>query len=465
MKMKIVNDSIRSATLRPIVAIRRFLLFFGLLSIGLAFSTSQSLAEDKVVELKFTLWGSPFEKQAIEKAVASFNASHPAIHVTAQHIPYEAYGEKISAMLAAGEPPDVAYLDFAQAFPFADGGKILDLTSYFAKQPTDQGVLETSFYRFDHGKKLLGTGLATGVILLYYNKELFDAAKLPYPPATAQDAWTWDKFVEVAKKLTKDRHGNDATNPNFDPNNIVTYGLSLPQDWWSYLTFIDSNGGSFVNKEGTELLLNQPASVQVLQALQDAIYVDHITPRPTQNKALPSADIQMQTGKVAMTFNGMWKVVDFSQLHHPWGMGALPYFKEPTTIILSVPKVIFAATKHPDEAFTFYLYISDPTKVDLFREGLWAPLEKRYFTDPEFTKQWLQGKPGVYPPEAQTVLVDYSLHHAGPPPPMYWLRNIDRIMNEAVIPAMDQLWSGKIKAQAAADQAVEKAKPLLQGTW
>jgi hypothetical protein len=38
-------------------------------------------------------------------------------------------------------------------------------------------------------------------------------------------------------------------------------------------------------------------------------------------------------------------------------------------------------------------------------------------------------------------------------------------MNEAVIPAMDQLWSGKVKAQAVADQAVEKAKPLLQGTW
>lgn len=463
--MKIVSDSKISHTLRPIVAIRRFLIFFSIFSLFVAFPTSQSLAEDNVVKLKFTLWGSPFEKQAIEKAVASFNASHPTIQVTAQHIPYEAYGEKISAMLAAGEPPDVAYLDFAQAFPFADGGKILDLTSYFAKQPTDQGVLETSFYRFDHGKKLLGTGLATGVILLYYNKELFDAAHLSYPPATAQDAWTWDKFVEVAKKLTKDRHGNDATNPNFDPNNIETYGLSLPQDWWSYLTFIDSNGGSFVNKEGTELLLNRPESVQVLQALENAIFVDHISPRPTQNKALPSADILMQTGKVAMTFNGMWKVVDFSQLHHPWGMGALPYFKEPTTIILSVPKVIFAATKHPDEAFTFYLYISDPTKVDLFREGLWAPLEKRYFTDPEFTKQWLQGKPGVYPPEAQTVLVDYSLHHAGPPPPMYWLRNIDRIMNEAVIPAMDQLWTGKVNAQTAADQAVEKAKPLLQGTW
>src|SRR5271166_5704486 len=300
--MKMISGSKVSHKIRLIIAIRLLILFLSI-AFAVAFLTTRTLAEDKVVELKFTLWGSPFEKQAIEKAVASFNASHPNIHVTAQHIPYEAYGEKISAMLAAGEPPDVAYLDFAQAFPFADGGKILDLTSYFAKQPTDQGVLETSFYRFDHGKKLLGTGLATGVILLYYNKALFDAAKLPYPPATAQDAWTWDKFVEVAKKLTKDRNGNDATNPKFDPNNIETYGLSLPQDWWSYITFIDSNGGSFVNKEGTELLLNRPESVQVLQALQDAIFVDHISPRPTQNKALPSADILMQSGKVAMTFN------------------------------------------------------------------------------------------------------------------------------------------------------------------
>ena len=79
----------------------------------------------------------------------------------------------------------------------------MDLTSYFAKQPPDQGVLETSFYHFDHGTKLMGTGLATGVILLYYNKELFDAAKLPYPPATAQDAWTWDAFAKYAEEAKK----------------------------------------------------------------------------------------------------------------------------------------------------------------------------------------------------------------------------------------------------------------------
>jgi multiple sugar transport system substrate-binding protein len=147
----------------------------------------------------------------------------------------------------------------------------------------------------------MGTGLATGIVLLYYNKSLFDAAGLPYPPAKADQAWTWDQFINVAKKLTKDRNGNDATSPKFDPAKIETYGLSLPQDWWGYLTFIYSNGGKFVNDQGTELLLNRPEDVEVLQALQDAIFVDHIAPTPTQNKALPSADILMQRGKVAMT--------------------------------------------------------------------------------------------------------------------------------------------------------------------
>ena len=96
-----------------------------LLSIGLS---PQSHAADQVAETKLTYWGSPFEKQAIEEAIKTFNATHPAIHVTGQHTAYEAYGEKISAMLASGNPPDIAYLDYAQAFPFADGGKLLDLT-------------------------------------------------------------------------------------------------------------------------------------------------------------------------------------------------------------------------------------------------------------------------------------------------------------------------------------------------
>ncbi|HEY0790210.1 MAG TPA: sugar ABC transporter substrate-binding protein [Chthoniobacterales bacterium] len=430
-----------------------------------AFGPGRLQAAGDTAELRFTYWGSPFEKQAIEKAVASFNASHPSIHVTGQHTAYAAYAEKIAALVAAGSPPDVAYLDYAQAFPYAANGKIFDLASFYARQPPDESLLESTYYRFDGGKKVIGTGLATGVVLMYYNKDLFDRAGVAYPPAAADQAWTWDKFVDAAKKLTRDRNGNNATNSKFDPDKVDSYGLSFPQSWWGYMSFIYSNDGQIASEDGTRLLLNQPADVQVLQALQDLIYVHHVCPKPTQSQNLPASDILMQTGKVAMGIDGMWKVLDYSKLHQRWGMAALPIFKKPVTIVISTPKVIFAGTKYPEQAFEFYRYISDPKQVELFKEGLWAPLEKRYYTDPALLASWLQGKAGVYPAEARDVVVDYTLNHAAPQPPVYWLKNIQQIMDEAVTPAVDLIWSGKTSAQDALNQAVRKATPLMQGRW
>ncbi len=441
------------------------LLLLSLLTVSFVVQAQETEDCAEPAELTFTLWGSPFEKQAILDATDAFNESHPCIQVRAQHIPNTAYTEKITTMLAAGDPPDVAYLSDAQAFPWAQEGRLLDLTKYYDAQPADESLLESTYYYFDDGKKLMGTGLATGIILMYYNEDIFTAAGIDLPPSKAEDAWTWDEFVEVAKKLTKDRNGNDATSPDFDPSSIDTYGVAFPQWWAGYLPLILSNGGSMVNDEGTELLLNQPKAVEVLQKMQDLIYVHHVAPTPAQSQTLPSADVMMQSRKVAMSIDGMWKVVDFSQLGMNWGMGVLPKFDEPQTVILSTPKVIFASTEHPDEAFEFYQYISDPEQVALFSGGLWSPLEERYFTDPAETAKWLEGKEGVYPPEAKDVLVDYTLQHASYQPPSYWLKNAGQIFSDAINPAMELLWNGEASAQEAADQAVRDGTPLLQGRW
>jgi len=418
-------------------------------------------AEDPV-EIRFAFWGSAFEKKDVEKAIAAFNEAHPDIRVVGQHIPNQGYVEKITAQLAAGDPPDVAYLDQNQAFPWAAEGKILDLKPYLGDEP-EKTFLKSTVYRV--GDTLLGTGLATGVILTYYNKDLFDAAGVPYPPAKASEAWDWDTFVANAKKLTKDRNGKTADQEGFDPNAIDTYGVSFPTWWGGYLPFIFSNGGKFASDDGTKLLLDQPEAVEALQKLQDLIYVHHVAPTPTQAHNLPTADILLQSKKVAIGIDGMWKVTDFANLRFNWGVGVLPKLKEPATVVVSVPKVIFAATKHPKEAFEFYSYISDPTKVDLFKAGLWAPHEKEYFTDPAKIASWIDGQPGVYPPEARDAIVDYELNHTPYQPPVYWLKNVNRITDEAVTPAIDQIWNGTKSAKDATAEAVKNAAPLLQGRW
>ena len=152
----------------------------------------------------------------------------------------------------------------------------------------------------------------------------------------------------------------------------------------------------------------------------------------------------MQTGKVAMTMDGQWKVLDFSQLGMDWGMGVLPKFKEPVTVMLGAPTVIFAATKYPDAAFEFYKFHNNPEYVDLFKKGLWMPLQEAYYEDPEKTAEWLDGQEGVYPPEARDVLIDYTLNHTPKQPPTYWLKNYGQLESDVLNPAFEQLWNGSL---------------------
>ncbi len=454
--MKQLKSSLENSLTRG--ALRQLLL------VGICAGLIGSVALAQQAELLFTYWGSPQEKTAIESMVSSFNEQHPDINVRAQYIPNTTYVEKISAMLASGNPPDVAYLSEGQAFPWASEGTLLDLSSYFKEDAEASNRLPATYYNYGDGKTL-GTNTAGETMILYYNKALFEDAGVDLPPSEAADAWTWDEFVEAAKKLTKDRNGNDATSPDFDPKAIQTYGISFPQWWGGYLPFVYSNGGDLANEAGTELLLNQPAAVEVLQKMQDLIYVHHVAPTPAQSQTFPSADVMMQTGKVAMTIDGQWKVLDFSQLGMDWGMGVLPKFKKPVTVMLGAPTVIFAATKYPDAAFEFYKFHNNPEYVDLFEKGLWMPLQESYYKDPKKTAEWLDGQEGVYPPEARDVLVDYTLNGTPKQPPAYWLKNFGQIESDALTPALEQLWNGSLTAQAAMDQAAAKAKPLLEGRW
>ncbi len=60
---------------------------------------------------------------------------------------------------------------------------------------------------FTYKGKTVGYSCADEVLVLYYNKKMFDDAKVAYPPASADKAWTWQQFIDAAKKLTKDQNG------------------------------------------------------------------------------------------------------------------------------------------------------------------------------------------------------------------------------------------------------------------
>ena len=141
-----------------------------------------------------------------------------------------------------------------------------------------------------------------------------------------------------------------------------------------------------------------------------------------------------------------------------WGMGVLPYFKEPTTIICEAPLGIFTSSKHPEEAFQLFKALGDTAS-----NGLWMPLHLEDYTEPVRISQWLNRRPGVYPAETRSVLVDYTVNHTPRQIPFYWLRNYGQILAEAITPALSLMWAGEANAQQAMDQAVQEGQKLLPG--
>jgi len=422
-------------------------------------SSSPAAGKEEVVKLKFLYWGSNEEKKAVESMIKSFNESHSNIQVVGEHVPGD-YNTKINTLMASNELPDVAYLPDALASQWGIEGRLLDFTPYMDENQDLKNRVPLSFYYSEPGKPA-GFSTAAEVMVLYYNKDLFDEAGLPYPPAEADKAWTWEEFVEVARKLTKDSSGRTALDDGFDPNNIVQFGFSFDSDRASWGPFLASNGGDITDETGTQYALNSPEAVEVFQALQDLVFKYHVSPSLVQQQNLPNNNIRLQTRKVAMVIDGTWSLLDMSQTDMNFGIGVLPKFKEPKTMYIAGASVIFSTTKYPKEAIEFYKYHNNPQQVDLYKIGLWMPVELKYYEDPQLIESWTNG--GVHPPEFKTAAMDYLLNNAVISPSAS-LKNWPDIKTK-MQPALDKIFTNAQPVQEVLDELAADLQPLLQGKY
>jgi multiple sugar transport system substrate-binding protein len=415
-------------------------------------------------QLRFTYWGSDMEKAAIEQMVTAFEAANPDVNVEPIQIPYEGYIAQVTAMMQNGESPDVGYLPGLQAPLWAQEGKLLDLTDLIQNDPLLSTTLLASRYYYAPGK-VAGVNTAVEATLLFYNKTLFDAAGVPYPPSDPVQAWTWHEFVAAAQKLTMDGNGKHPGEEGFDPEQIRTYGVAFDKTFegWTFYPFIFSNGGQLVNEDGTRLLLDSPEASEAMQKLADLMWVQHVAPTPIQDQNLPGYVTMLQTGNLAMHISGHWSLLDYASVEDlEFGVAVLPKFKQPVTVVLGSPTVIFAATQSKEAAIRFYNFHNNPEVVDLFARGLWMPLQKSYYTEPAKMKFWLDNP--AHPAESHPAFTDYIVDYSMPIP-SYYLRNYAEVLDVALRPAINSIWNNEMRAADAFADAVKTAEPLMQGRW
>jgi multiple sugar transport system substrate-binding protein len=226
-------------------------------------------------EITYMCWynNTETEAQGNQVLIDKYNASQDKVHVTMMAIPRDGYETKVNTMAAAGQLPDCTQLSEAMTIEFAANNLLADVSAMYL---ADAAPLKS--LTFTYNGKPVGYSSGNEVLLLYYNKKLFDAAKLPYPPASADKAWTWKQFVDTAKKLTKDKNGKTADQKGFDAKNIVQYGADF----------------------------NSPS--RPCRCSADLYVKEKVAPSFADKNAMPSLDLTLLTGKIAMATSGQWEI-------------------------------------------------------------------------------------------------------------------------------------------------------------
>lgn len=423
-------------------------------------SVTTNESEQEEVTIKFIYYADDTQKEIVEAACDEYEATHPGIIISTEVIPADGtINTLIPTLAASGDLPDVSYLGEAEVIKYADKGILYSLDDAIS-EGTIAKKLDAVTIRGVDGK-IYGLGLSNQLELMYYNKDIFDEAGLDYPPSNVEDAWTWEEFVDTAKKLTVDVNGKHPDEDGFNQSQVDQYGVAFNSMYqFHYMWAAYANGGGIVSADGSEFLWNQEKSLEGIQKIANLFFVDMVAPAATSSlvSSIGSADKAMISGDVAMYINGSWDLASVINAKTDagvnYGVAVLPKMENAVTMNAGGPMVMYNTTEHPEEVLEFYSYMIDPERViDIIKTGAWLPNEEDWYTDEEKIALWTSGE--NITDEAKEVIISYSTTEGAIAQwPTYYVPGWAEMMSISDS-VMDSVWNGTNSVEDALSNVME----------
>lgn len=214
------------------------------------------------------------------------------------------------------------------------------------------------------GDKIYSLPYNIGTWAVFYNKKLFDDAKLPYP----KGEWTWDQYIETAKKLTDSSKG--------------IYGSTMP-DYDNILYLLAAQRGISGYKADGSSNYDDAAYKESLQWYADLGNKWKIQPSWLEIKSKKIPYDAFMNGKYGMEFVGTWfsfAPQDTKTYPRDWKIGITQPPVDPkgkNNIGITSGTGVNKNSKHPKEAADFVRWLAEngykhksfiPARVDLSKE-------------------------------------------------------------------------------------------------
>jgi multiple sugar transport system substrate-binding protein len=263
--------------------------------------------------------GNPEQLGAESAAVAKCNAADGPCTKANIQLALEVYQndvayDTLATQIATKNAPDIIGPIGVRALN-GFGDQLLDLSKYVQAKTLDTTGIEKNLVDTYVVKgKQIGIPYAVYPSYMYYNKALFKEAGLKEPPHAvgekytmpngSQVDWNWDTVAQIAKILTVDNKGNDATKAGFDPKNITQFGFDFqwtdPRGWATVI----GGSGSAVAADGKTAQWPDNWK-KAMQWYYDRLWKDHTAPTQDYITALAGGNT-FQSGKIAMDFSHTW---------------------------------------------------------------------------------------------------------------------------------------------------------------
>ncbi|WP_454132216.1 ABC transporter substrate-binding protein [Microbacterium lacticum] len=303
----------------------------------------------------------------LKTIVDAFERDNPDITVDVQTAAYADYFTKLQTDLAAGTEADVFDVDAGSFANIQANGVLAEMTG------VDDSKYRTSVldsYKVDGKQYGLPTSFSN--VVLFYNKDLFDAAGVDYPTSD----WTWADEQAAAEKLTNKDAG--------------VWGDYQPVSYYEYYKAVQQAGGTFLNDDNTASAFNSDAGKKAA----DWIAGKSGTVMPTAADGAGTADFDtnlFKEGKLAMWHTGIWMISLVGDLPFGWDIAVEPGDVQKASATFSNAVVISKNSKHQEAAQKWADYLtSSETMVDTRLSAGW---ELPPVADDSLLKPYLEKTP------------------------------------------------------------------------